>query len=132
MLQQAISENIASVYTGEFELSRHEWRVMAILGEQTGLSAKQITFLTNLEKMQISRAINSMRSNNLIKETINAKDKRFTQLYLTDQGKKIYQILVPRVLKKEQELLTVLSDDEQKNLNQLLDKLQQKATLLLK
>ncbi|WP_042142163.1 MULTISPECIES: MarR family winged helix-turn-helix transcriptional regulator [unclassified Pseudoalteromonas] len=132
MLQQAISENIACVYTGEFELSRHEWRVMAILGEQTGLSAKKITLLTNLEKMQISRAINSMRSNNLIKETVNAKDKRFTQLYLTDKGKEIYQILVPRVLKKEQELLTVLSDNEQKDLNQLLDKLQQNATLLLK
>jgi len=131
MLQQAISENIASVYTGEFELSRHEWRIMAILGEQTGLSAKQITLLTNLEKMQVSRAINTMRVNNLIKETVNAKDKRFTQLYLTDKGKEIYLILVPRVLKKEQELLSVLSNDEQKHLNQLLDKLQQKATLLL-
>jgi len=132
MLQQAISENIASVYTGEFDLSRHEWRVLAILGEQSGLSAKQITLLTSLEKMQISRAINRMRANDLVKETINAKDKRFTQLYLTDKGKEIYLILVPRVLKKEQELLSVLSNDEQKDLNQLIDKLQQKSTLLLK
>jgi DNA-binding MarR family transcriptional regulator len=131
MLQQVISENIASVYTGEFELSRHEWRIMAILGEQTGLSAKQITLLTSLEKMQVSRAINTMRVNKLIKETVNAKDKRFTQLYLTDKGKEIYQILVPRVLKREKELLSVLSIDEQDNLNQLLDKLHQKATLLL-
>ncbi|PAJ72780.1 hypothetical protein CJF42_19450 [Pseudoalteromonas sp. NBT06-2] len=131
ILQQAISENIASVYTGEFDLSRHEWRILAILGEQSGLSAKQITLLTSLEKMQISRAINSMRSNELIKETVNIKDKRFTQLYLTDKGQKIYQILVPRVLNKEKELLTALSKDEQKKLNQLLDKLHQKATLLL-
>jgi len=132
MLQQAISENIARVYTGEFDLSRHEWRILAILGEQSGLSAKQITVLTNLEKMQISRAINTMRSNDLINETVNNKDKRFTQLYLTDKGKEIYQILVPRVLKKEKELLKGLSEEEQKNLNQLLDKLHDKATLLLK
>jgi len=132
MLQQAISENIARVYTGEFDLSRHEWRILAILGEQSGLSAKQITVLTNLEKMQISRAINTMRSNDLINETVNNKDKRFTQLYLTDKGKEIYQILVPRVLEKEKELLKGLSEEEQKNLNQLLDKLHDKATLLLK
>jgi len=131
MLQQAISENIASVYTGEFDLSRHEWRVLAILGEQAGLSAKQITLLTNLEKMQISRAINSMRKSELIKEAVNEKDKRFTQLYLTDKGNDIYQILVPRVLNKEQELLDALSEEEQIKLNQLLVKLQQKATLLL-
>ena len=72
-----------------------------------------------------------MRKNELIKEAVNEKDKRFTQLYLTGKGNDIYQILVPRVLSKEQELLDALSEEEQLKLNQLLVKLQQKATLLL-
>jgi DNA-binding MarR family transcriptional regulator len=132
MLQQMISENIASVYTGEFDLSRHEWRVLAILGEQTGLSAKHISQLTSLEKMQISRAINRMKSNDLIYDAIDKNDKRFTLLFLTNKGQRIYHILVPRVLAREKDLLKALSMEEQQALNQLLDKLQHKAALLLK
>ena len=49
LLQAKVSDNIAEIYTGRFELSRQEWRVLASLGNGELLSAKQIGEQTILD-----------------------------------------------------------------------------------
>jgi DNA-binding MarR family transcriptional regulator len=122
-LQAKVSDNIAEIYTGKFELSRQEWRVLASLGNGELLSAKQIGEQTNLEKMPASRAITKMQTQGLLLKSTDKTDKRSSLLKLTEQGLSIYQQLIPMVLEREQELLSVLSVQEKNQLAEIFEKL---------
>ena len=126
-LQAKVSDNIAEIYTGKFDLSRQEWRVLASLGNGELLSAKQIGEQTNLEKMPASRAITKMQTQGLLVKSTDKTDKRSSLLKLTEQGLSIYQQLIPMVLEREQELLSVLSAQEKNQLNKIIEKLTLKS-----
>ena len=126
-LQAKVSDNIAEIYTGRFELSRQEWRVLASLGNGELLSAKQIGEQTNLEKMPASRAITKMQTQGLLVKSTDKTDKRSSLLKLTEQGLSIYQQLIPLVLEREQELLSVLSVLEKNQLTKIFEKLTLKS-----
>jgi len=126
-LQAKVSDNIADIYTGKFELSRQEWRVLAILGNGARLSGKQIGEQTNLEKMPASRAIAKLKVQGLLIKNIDKNDKRSSLLKLTEQGLAVYQQLVPMVLQRELELLSVLTTEEQCQLTSIMNKLTLKS-----
>ncbi|ABV38636.1 transcriptional regulatory protein [Shewanella sediminis HAW-EB3] len=122
-LQSSVSDNIAEIYTGHFELTRHEWRILAVLGTGKALSAKQIGLMINLEKMQTSRALARMINKALIAKVEDRSDKRSSLLKLTPEGLRVHRELAPMVLAREQALLSVLSEDEHEQLKQIMDKL---------
>jgi DNA-binding MarR family transcriptional regulator len=126
-LQAKVSDNVAEIYTGRFDLSRQEWRVLASLGNGELLSAKQIGEQTNLEKMPASRAITKMQTQGLLVKTTDKMDKRSSLLKLTDQGLSVYQQLIPMVLEREKELLSALSIQEKDQLNKIIEKLTLKS-----
>jgi DNA-binding MarR family transcriptional regulator len=126
-LQVKVSDNIADIYTGRFELSRQEWRVLASLGNGELLSAKQIGEQTNLEKMPASRAITSMQTQGLLVKNTDKSDKRSSLLKLTTHGLAIYQQLIPMALQREEELLSVLSVEEKTQLCEIIEKITLKS-----
>lgn len=127
-LQASVSDCIAEIYTGKFNLSRQEWRILAILASHSPLTAKQIGAQTNLEKMPASRAIQRMLDKALLIKDEHVSDKRSSLLRLSEQGQKLYQQLEPMVLRREQEILSILNDEEQQALASILTKLQLHAT----
>lgn len=129
-LQGVISSSVAEVYAGRFNLTRQQWRVLAVLGDNIHKSAKTICSMTNLDKMQTSRAIAKMVEDGLLEKVTDKKDKRSALLSLTVQGRELYQQIVPLVLNREQQLLSSLSADEQQQLVVMMDKLQQRAAEL--
>ncbi|WP_299797302.1 MarR family winged helix-turn-helix transcriptional regulator [uncultured Shewanella sp.] len=122
-LQSSVSDNIAQIYTGHFELSRHEWRIVAVLGTGKALSAKCIGGMINLEKMQTSRAIAKMMAKHLITKVEDRSDKRSSLLKLTPKGLSLHRELAPMVLAREQALLSALTTEERAQLKQIMDKL---------
>lgn len=122
-----VSRAIANLYTGEFQLSRQEWRVLAALGQHQQMSAKEIAEYSTLEKMQVSRAINNLVKRALVSREEDQHDRRHIQLRLTQEGQDLYAQLVPRVLSKEQALLSSLSDEEIATFKHTMQKIQQHA-----
>ncbi|MBL4831011.1 MAG: MarR family transcriptional regulator [Aliivibrio sp.] len=130
-LQGIVSDCIAEIYTGQFDLTRDEWRVLAVLGSHAHLTAKALAPMINLEKMAVSRAIKRMISNQLITKTADSVDKRAFQLSLTEKGKVLRQQLIPKAMVREQQLLSVLDKKEQKQMFSLMEKLKQRSIELL-
>jgi len=126
-LQAIISDSIAEIYTGEFDLSRQEWRILAILANKKLMSAKNIGLKANLEKMPTSRAIKKMLERELLKKANNTQDKRSSLLTLTKQGESLYHQLAPLVLQRERELISVLNKQELAVLKSSFAKLEIKA-----
>ncbi|MCV6610414.1 MAG: MarR family transcriptional regulator [Amphritea sp.] len=131
-LDMAVSQAVAQLYSGRFNLSRQEWRIIAALGNHESMSAKELAAYSSLEKMQVSRAISRLKEADLILQQEDRDDRRYTRLSLSDQGRSVYRKIVPLVLAREEFILSALSEQEQEQLMQLMDKVYQKALELQK
>ena len=66
----------------------------------------------------------------LVERVENANDRREFRLRLTRKGKALYEELIPRLLRKEQEILSCLSAQERKDFARLLGKIEQSLDLV--
>jgi len=123
VLTNRVSSAIARHYSQRFSLSIPEWRVMAVLGQTPGLSAREVAERTAMDKVQVSRAAQSLLAAKRLTRVAHARDGRVAHLSLSAKGQAIYDEVVPLALKLEKRFLSVLNDDEQKSLDMLLAKL---------
>lgn len=131
VLQQEISRVIAQTYAGKYDLMRYDWRVMAALGGDHPLSANGVADRTNMDKVQVSRAIARLKRRRLVAQQRDSGDKRKSSLRLTARGLDIYRDIVPRARAREAELLAALSATEINQLDSLIGKLYRRAHDLL-
>jgi DNA-binding MarR family transcriptional regulator len=123
ILTNRVSGAIARHYSRRFDLSVPEWRVIAVLGQTPGLSAGQVAQRTEMDKVQVSRAVRALLAAGRLTRTAHAADGRVMPLALSPRGRAIYDQIVPLALNLERDLLAVLSAAERRSLNELLAKL---------
>ena len=118
-----ISASFARLYSEKFNLSIPEWRVMAVLGQQPGLSADEVCGETEMDKVPVSRAVSKLLSKGLLMRNFSGQDRRRSILHLSEAGYGMYAQIVPLALTYEAELKAALTAEEQSQLEVLLDKL---------
>ena len=123
VLASRISSALADHYEEEFQITRTEWRILAVLGEDADLSAAEVAERTAMDKVAISRAVNKLLDAGLLERKFAAHDKRRSALRMSPAGLNIYQQIVPIAVEYEQNIVQQLSDDERALLRTLLDKL---------
>ena len=123
VLTNRVSSAIARHYSERFDLSVPEWRVIAVLGQAPGLSAREVAKRTAMDKVQVSRAVQSLLAAKRLTRTAHAEDGRIAHLSLSAKGQAIYTDVVPLALSLERQFLSALSQSEQKSLDTLLTKL---------
>jgi DNA-binding MarR family transcriptional regulator len=130
VLSNKVSGAIARHYSERFGLSIHEWRVMAVLGETPGLSAREVAERTAMDKVQVSRAVASLVDAKRVARTPDDEDGRIGHLELTRGGRTIYGRIAPLALGLEKTFLAALTRDERAALDKLLVKLTKQAQAL--
>lgn len=123
VLSNEISQNIASQYEQGFGIDLHQWRVMAILGEHSALSAVEVSHKTAMDKVAVSRAVKKLLAQKLVVREISEFDKRRSILSLSEDGILIYKQVVPLAKNYETKLLQTFTKTELKQLVKLLQKL---------
>lgn len=123
ILAEQISDYIAQIYRQKYGLSKFEWRVVATIGQHQEISAKDICQFTQLDKMQVSRAIAKLTKSGAVEQQPSHHDRRIYLLFLTAQGKKMYTEIMPLVKSQEQKMLAGLSSQESAQLMALTQKL---------
>tara|TARA_R110002096_G_scaffold378913_3_gene572935 strand:+ start:1087 stop:1542 length:456 start_codon:yes stop_codon:yes gene_type:complete len=124
VLSNRISRAIADQYEEKFQLSLAEWRVMAVLGEENGLSAGQVAKRTAMDKVAVSRAVGKLLDAGRIVRYFSEQDRRRSILSLSDSGHDIYSQIVPIALEYEKKLMKQLTEEEHNLLDSLIEKLQ--------
>lgn len=122
-LTNLVSQDLANLYTDRFGIAHTEWRVMAVLGITSGVSAAYVAEKTAMDKVAVSRAINGMIKRGLIDRKFAHDDKRRSELALSETGRKKYQKIVPLVQEYEKTLLKQLDENETQALSTVLSKL---------
>lgn len=125
-----ISDVIASAYRRLFELSIPEWRLIAVLGEQPELNQQAVGTATRMDKLTVSRAAGSLVARRLVQRRVNPEDRRAQLLQLSEKGRQVYQAVAPKALELEARLLSGFSDEEKKQLANMLGRLEKAALLL--
>ena len=130
-LAAEVSSALAAEYQARYGLDIPEWRVLATLGfRNDACSAQYIAQCTRTHKSTISRAVTALMQRQLIERVENADDRREFRLRLTRKGTVLYEELIPRLLRREQEILSCLSAPERKALASLLGKIEASLDLV--
>lgn len=124
-LSNTVSQAIADLYVDRFNLGVTEWRVMAVLGREPGLSAGEVARRTAMDKVAVSRAVARLIAAGRVDRSTADGDRRRSVLHLSAAGRRIYEQVVPLALSFEQRLLGRLPDDDRRHLHRLLDRLEQ-------
>jgi DNA-binding MarR family transcriptional regulator len=129
VLSNRVSKAIANEYSSRFGLTIPEWRVMAVLGGTPRLSAREVAKRTEMDKVQVSRAVARLLRMRRIQRSADGDDGRVTRLSLSEPGRIIYDEIVPLALQLERRFLAILSDEERRGFDVLMTKLSLQSRL---
>jgi DNA-binding MarR family transcriptional regulator len=130
-LAAEVSAALSVEYRERYGLDIPEWRVLATLGFREGAcTAQYISHCTRTHKSTISRAVTALLRRKIIERVANENDRREFALQLTPKGRALYEELIPRLLDKEQAILSCLSASERKDFTAALNKIERSLDLV--
>jgi DNA-binding MarR family transcriptional regulator len=103
--------------------SIHIWRVLACLNDQQGLMLTELAKLVLYEQSRLTKIIDQMVGDGLVKKETVTTDRRKTSLSITQKGRKVVEPLLVKAKEHELEILRALSKTERKHLKNILRKL---------
>ncbi|MCE2714218.1 MAG: MarR family winged helix-turn-helix transcriptional regulator [Acidibacter sp.] len=130
VLSNTVSTAIANRYTERFDLRIPEWRVLAVLGMQPGLSAAEVAAKTAMDAVAVSRAVTRLLKQGRLERSYTSQDRRRSELRLSEHGQRVYEEIVPIARAYERALLDGLDDTQRLELDRLLQMLTQRANRL--
>jgi len=97
--------------------------LLAILTQEGPLPMNRLSQELFVTPSNITGIIDRLEEKQFVKRVENSKDRRKTEITITDQGKKVYQKNMNNYMECFQESLDVLTEEEQEMLSILLRKL---------
>jgi DNA-binding MarR family transcriptional regulator len=126
------SHQVARLCTAEFEgalkISTSEWRVLAAVSDTPDVSPSRVADVTKMDKVRVSRAVDSLVRSGLLKMTTDTKDGRIRRLTMTAKGKGVHAKAAELAKTHESMLLSGFTSEEVRKLGSLLARLSNYAT----
>lgn len=126
-LAKEISAAFAQTYESRFGITIPQWRVMSALGNFPDCSASHVAEYSNLDKVQVSRAVTGLVEMGFVERSLDSRDRRNSVLRLSEQGQAIYLQIVPVARDFEARFIETLTPEETAQLDNLLAKLMKQA-----
>ena len=130
VLSNTVSMSLARAYAREFNLSIPEWRVIAVLARYPDLSAVEVAERTAMDKVAVSRAVQSLLRSKRLARSYDREDRRRSVLRLSTSGRSVYTRIAPLALQYEHKLLVSLTASERRSLDRLMATLLKRAQLM--
>jgi DNA-binding MarR family transcriptional regulator len=119
---EAVSKGFLAQYQRDFGLSRTQWRIVAHLASQDGLTAKEIGARIHEDKVSISRGVAALESAGRLSRQAGSHDRRFETLHLTAEGHALFAQLTQRAHAFENDLAHSLGKESTEELRRVLEK----------
>ncbi|PZW39426.1 DNA-binding MarR family transcriptional regulator [Humitalea rosea] len=127
VVAEAVSNLFAARYQERFGLTIPEWRVMAVVGENTSQTTQQVIERTGMDRVRVSRAVIRLADKGLLDRMVHHRDHRAQILQLTRSGQAVYQQIVPLAREMQAALASALTAAEVAQLDGILTKIGQRA-----
>lgn len=89
-------------------LTTPQWRILAILANFEPLTASEISRISMLDKVAVSRALAQMTRRGFVRRRRTRLDQRVLEVTITRDGWRYYRALVPELKRQERFLRSVL------------------------
>lgn len=103
--------------------TRVQWIALYYLGKYDSISQSDLAKKMNIKNSTIVRLIDRMERNGYVKRVKDVKDRRITNLKLTQDGKKLREKLLPEGQKVNEIFSKNITDDEFKIFMNVLNKM---------
>lgn len=123
ILSSRLSRSLEEVFGREHGLTRPEWRVLALASEVESCRASELVIRSGMDAVAIHRAIKRLDEKGLIERSPADADKRARPLRVTEQGRAVYEAVIPHALELEQRLLSSLDERDAENFRAALRQL---------
>jgi len=120
VLTNHVSRGFARLYEERFDLKLPEWRVMAVLGRRPGITAREVSEQTAMDKVAISRAVARLMQMGRVAAETDSADGRRQKLSLSEAGEDIYRQIIPLAKRIEGSLVAGIDADDMAVLDKLL------------
>jgi DNA-binding MarR family transcriptional regulator len=113
-------ERASAEHLHRWNLSAAQFDVLAHVGAAEGITQRELADRLLVTKGNVAQLLDRMECARLLTRR---QDGRANRLYLTDQGRAVYDTAVPEHEREIAQLMRALSPDEQRQLHTLLRKL---------
>lgn len=110
-------------YTAEHNLTAPQFNVLEVLTKSGPVPLKRISEELLVTGANITCVVDNLEKENLVRRVPSKEDRRVIMAELTDEGKEKMNKIFPPFVKSMKEMAGVLTDTEQKELSNLLQKL---------
>lgn len=122
-LAMALERENQRLLRARLGLGVNEWRVLASLSRLGPVSPTELARFTMLDKALVSRAIRNLVTGKLVERRPSLTDRRAAQLHPTAKGLRAVARMAPQALARQRRLRAVLSEAENRALDDMLDRL---------
>ena len=107
------------------QVTKEQWIVLKILHEDNdGIIQNDLAFITDRNKASLTRLINVMEKNNLVKRIPSKEDSRKNLIYITNNGKQLFLKVKPLMLSSIETLQNGITEDEKSIFINVMTKIQ--------
>lgn len=108
--------------TKESEITEAELTILRAIGLNPGLRQGVLADVLHIKWPSMTKLISSLELRRLIKRVVPTHNRRSIELFLTDDGEAMVEKYGPIYKKAEQDIFSMLNDDEYQQLETLLRK----------
>ncbi|MBB5888320.1 MarR family winged helix-turn-helix transcriptional regulator [Lactovum miscens] len=87
-------DSISNVEFARFELAKGQYLYLSRIKENPGIIQHRLSELLCVDKSTANRAINKLEQKGLIVKKDDLKNKKEKRLYLTEEGEKVYPLII--------------------------------------
>ena len=109
---------------GGFDLTKEQMMILKKLCDEDGLNQNELAYLTYRDKSSLARLLSKMEKKNLIERKPAEADKRVNQVFITSNGKKIFERTKPFISDLIERMEHALSETEKEQIITILKKVQ--------
>ena len=105
-----------------YDLTPEQWSILNRLGEQDGLTQKDLADRTYKDQPNTARILDKLERKGLLRRADNPEDRRAFLIFLTDEGKSVRESIIPITTQLNKDAGSGLETKECRQLIALLQK----------
>jgi len=122
-LSSRLSKALEVVCKRKFDISRTEWRVLALVGQSDACAASDLVERSVMDAVAVHRAVKRLEGLGYVCRSESQHDLRVKPLSLTPAGRTVYETIVPYAAELEKQLLSPLSPAKARQFRETLEQL---------
>ena len=95
-----------------FEITPEQMTVLAALIDHDGMYQRQIGAITLKDRPNITRIINILENMKLVTRKPDVNKRKIFKIFITDEGKKVFEKVIPTALELWQRTIEGVSEEE--------------------